>query len=98
MIRGSHIPDIDIADENLGFNFRILSSIQTDQGFRNKVLQMGWSSMFGNEAKEFEVLQLAPSGADLVVQQDGKTADSFFYRKLGGSPGAGWADDWVQWG
>jgi hypothetical protein len=75
-----------------------LSSIQTDQGFRNKVYLhapngvRGLLSMFGNEAKEFEVLQLAPSGTDLVVQQEVKLQT--FYNEvvleaLGGSPEQG---------
>ena len=115
----SHIPDIDIealmkisgldSISALG-----LSSIQTDQGFRNKVYLhapngvRGLLSMFGNEAKEFEVLkqppvtknkirkllmkQLAPSGTDLVVQQEVKLQT--FYNEvvleaLGGSPEQG---------
>ena len=75
-----------------------LSSIQTDQGFRNKVYLhapngvSGLLSMFGNEAKPFEVLQLAPSGADIVIQQDIKLKT--FYNEvvmgvLGGSPEQG---------
>ena len=38
------------------------------------MLRMGSGvlSMFGDEAKEFEVLQLAPSGTDFVVQQEVK--------------------------
>jgi hypothetical protein len=48
--------------------------------------------MFGNEAKEFEVLQLAPSGTDLLVQQEVKLQT--FYNEvvleaLGGSPEQG---------
>ena len=77
----SHMPDVDIealmkisgldSISALG-----LSSIQTNQGFRNKVYLhapngvRGLLSMFGDEAKEFEVLQLAPSGTDFVVQQE----------------------------
>ena len=99
----SHIPDVDIealmkisgldSISALG-----LSSIQTDQGFRNKVYLhapngvRGLLSMFGDEAKEFEVLQLAPSGTDLVVQQEVKLQT--FYNEvvleaLGGSPEQG---------
>jgi hypothetical protein len=99
----AHIPDVDIealmkisgldSISALG-----LSSIQTDQGFRNKVYLhapngvRGLLSMFGNEAKEFEVLQLAPSGTDLVVQQEVKLQT--FYNEvvleaLGGSPEQG---------
>ena len=77
-----------------------LSSIQTDQGFRNKVYLhtpngvRGVLSMFGDEAKEFEVLQLAPSGTDFVVQQEVKLKT--FYNEvvlgaLGGSPKQGGA-------
>lgn len=77
-----------------------LSSIQTDQGFRNKIYLhapngvSGLLSMFGNEAKPFEVLQLAPSGADFVVQQEIKL--KAFYNEvvlgvLGGSPKQGGA-------
>ena len=77
-----------------------LSSIQTDQGFRNKVYLhapngvSGLLSMFGNEAKPFEVLQLAPAGADFVVQQEIKLKT--FYNEvvlgvLGGSPKQGGA-------
>ena len=99
----SHIPDIDIealmkisgldSISALG-----LSSIQTDQGFRNKVYLhapngvRGLLSMFGNEAKEFEVLQLAPSGADLVVQQEVKLQTLYnevVLGALGGSPEQG---------
>ena len=77
----SHVPDVDVealmkisgldSISALG-----LSSIQTNQGFRNKVYLhapngvKGLLSMFGDEAKEFEVLQLAPSGTDFVVQQE----------------------------
>jgi hypothetical protein len=48
--------------------------------------------MFGNEAKPFEVLQLAPAGADFVVQQEIKLKT--FYNEvvlgvLGGSPKQG---------
>ena len=48
--------------------------------------------MFGDEAKEFEVLQLAPAGADFVVQQEIKLKT--FYNEvvlgvLGGSPKQG---------
>ena len=48
--------------------------------------------MFGDEAKEFEVLQLAPSGTDFVVQQEVKLKT--FYNEvvlgaLGGSPEKG---------
>ena len=99
----AHIPNIDIealmkisgldSISALG-----LSSIQTDQGFRNKVYLhapngvRGLLSMFGNETKEFEVLQLAPSGTDLVVQQEVKLQT--FYNEvvleaLGGSPEQG---------
>ena len=99
----AHIPDVDIealmkisgldSISALG-----LSSIQTDQGFRNKVYLhapngvRGLLSIFGNEAKEFEVLQLAPSGTDLVVQQEVKLQT--FYNEvvlgaLGGSPEQG---------
>jgi hypothetical protein len=99
----AHIPDVDIkalmkisgldSISALG-----LSSIQTDQGFRNKVYLhapngvRGLLSMFGNEAKEFKVLQLAPSGTDLVVQQEVKLQT--FYNEvvleaLGGSPEQG---------
>ena len=99
----SHIPDIDIealmkisgldSISALG-----LSSIQTDQGFRNKVYLhapngvRGLLSMFGNEAKEFEVLQLAPSGTDLVVQQEVKLQTLYnevVLEALGGSPEQG---------
>ena len=77
-----------------------LSSIQTDQGFRNKIYLhapngvSGLLSMFGNEAKPFEVLQLAPAGADFVVQQEIKLKT--FYNEvvlgvLGGSPKQGGA-------
>ena len=99
----SHIPDIDIealmkisgldSISALG-----LSSIQTDQGFRNKVYLhapngvRGLLSMFGNEAKEFEVLQLAPSGTDFVVQQE-INLKTFYHEvvlgALGGSPEQG---------
>ena len=99
----AHIPDVDIealmkisgldSISALG-----LSSIQTNQGFRNKVYLhapkgvRGLLSMFGDEAKEFEVLQLAPSGTDLVVQQEVKLQT--FYNEvvleaLGGSPEQG---------
>ena len=99
----AHIPDVDIealmkisgldSISALG-----LSSIQTDQGFRNKVYLhspnglRGFLSMFGDEAKEFEVLQLAPSGTDFVVQQEVKLKT--FYNEvvlgaLGGSPEKG---------
>ena len=99
----AHIPDVDIealmkisgldSISALG-----LSSIQTDQGFRNKVYLhapngvRGVLSMFGNEAKEFEVLQLAPSGTDFVVQQEVKLKT--FYNEvvlgaLGDSPEQG---------
>jgi len=49
-------------------------------------------SMFGDEAKEFEVLQLAPSGTDFVVQQEVKLKT--FYNEvvlgaMGGSPEQG---------
>lgn len=75
-----------------------LSSTKTDQGFRNKVYLhapngvKGLLSMFGNESKEFEVLQLAPSGTDFVVQQEVKLKT--FYNEvvlgaLGGSPEQG---------
>ena len=75
-----------------------LSSIQINQGFRNKVYLhapngvRGLLSMFGDEAKEFEVLQLAPSGTDFVVQQEVKLKT--FYNEvvlgaLGGSPEQG---------
>jgi hypothetical protein len=75
-----------------------LSSIQSDQGFRNKIYLhapngvSGLLSMFGNEAKPFEVLQLAPAGADFVVQQEIKLKT--FYNEvvlgvLGGSPKQG---------
>ena len=101
----SHIPDVDIealmkisgldSISALG-----LSSIQTNQGFRNKVYLhapkgvRGLLSMFGDEAKEFEVLQLAPSGTDFVVQQEVKLKT--FYNEvvlgaLGGSPEQGGA-------
>ena len=101
----SHIPDIDIealmkisgldSISALG-----LSSIQTNQGFRNKVYLhapngvRGLLSMFGDEAKEFEVLQLAPSGTDFVVQQEIKLKT--FYNEvvlgaMGGSPEQGGA-------
>ena len=76
----AHIPDVDIealmkisgldSISALG-----LSSIQTDQGFRNKVYLhspnglRGFLSMFGDEAKEFEVLQLAPSGTETPERQ-----------------------------
>ncbi|NBU86878.1 MAG: hypothetical protein EBS13_06175 [Verrucomicrobia bacterium] len=99
----SHIPDIDIealmkisgldSISALG-----LSSIQTDQGFRNKVYLhapngvRGLLSMFGNEAKEFEVLQLAPSGTDLVVQQEVKLQTLYnevVLEALGGLPEQG---------
>ena len=99
----AHIPDVDIealmkisgldSISALG-----LSSIQTNQGFRNKVYLhapngvWGLLSMFGDEAKEFEVLQLAPSGTDFVVQQEVKLKT--FYNEvvlgaLGGSPEQG---------
>ena len=48
--------------------------------------------MFGNEAKEFEVLQLAPSGTDLVVQQEVKLQTLYnevVLEALGGSPEQG---------
>ena len=75
-----------------------LSSIQTEQGFRNKVYLhspnglRGFLSMFGDEVKEFEVLQLAPSGTDFVVQQEVKLKT--FYNEvvlgaMGGSPDQG---------
>ena len=101
----SHIPDVDIealmkisgldSISALG-----LSSIQTNQGFRNKVYLhapngvRGLLSMFGDEAKEFEVLQLAPSGTDFVVQQEIKLKT--FYNEvvlgaMGGSPEQGGA-------
>ena len=75
-----------------------LSSIQLEEGFRNKVYLhvpngvRGFLSMFGDEAKPFEVLQLAPSGADIVIQQDIKLKT--FYNEvvmgvLGGSPEQG---------
>ena len=77
-----------------------LSSIQTNQGFRNKVYLhapngvRGLLSMLGDQAKEFEVLQLAPSGTDFVVQQEVKLKT--FYNEvvlgaLGGSPEQGGA-------
>ena len=99
----AHIPDVDIealmkisgldSISALG-----LSSIQSNQGFRNKVYLhapngiRGLLSMFGDEAKEFEVLQLAPSGTDFVVQQEVKLKT--FYNEvvlgaLGGSPEQG---------
>jgi hypothetical protein len=99
----AHIPDVDIealmkisgldSISALG-----LSSIQTNQGFRNKVYLhapkgvRGLLSMFGDEAKEFEVLQLAPSGTDFVVQQEVKLKT--FYNEvvlgaMGGSPEQG---------
>ena len=99
----SHVPDVDVealmkisgldSISALG-----LSSIQTNQGFRNKVYLhapngvRGLLSMFGDEAKEFEVLQLAPSGTDFVVQQEIKLKT--FYNEivlgaLGGSPEQG---------
>ena len=101
----SHVPDVDVealmkisgldSISALG-----LSSIQTNQGFRNKVYLhapngvRGLLSMFGDEAKEFEVLQLAPSGTDFVVQQEVKLKT--FYNEvvlgaLGGSPEQGGA-------
>ena len=99
----AHIPDVDVEalmkisglDSICALG---LSSIQTDQGFRNKVYLhapngvRGLLSIFGNEAKEFEVLQLAPSGTDLVVQQEVKLQT--FYNEvvlgaLGGSPEQG---------
>ena len=101
----SHIPDVDVealmkisgldSISALG-----LSSIQTNQGFRNKVYLhapngvRGLLSMFGDEAKEFEVLQLAPSGTDFVVQQEIKLKT--FYNEvvlgaMGGSPEQGGA-------
>ena len=101
----AHIPDVDIealmkisgldSISALG-----LSSIQTNQGFRNKVYLhapngvRGLLSMFGDEAKEFEVLQLAPSGTDFVVQQEVKLKT--FYNEvvlgaMGGSPEQGGA-------
>ena len=75
-----------------------LSSSQTEQGFRNKVYLhspnglRGFLSMFGDEVKEFEVLQLAPSGTDFVVQQEVKLKT--FYNEvvlgaMGGSPDQG---------
>jgi hypothetical protein len=82
----AHIPDVDIealmkisgldSISALG-----LSSIQTNQGFRNKVYLhapngiRGLLSMFGDEAKELEVLQLAPSGTDFRCPAGGKTED-----------------------
>ena len=99
----THIPDVDIealmkisgldSISALG-----LSSIQTEQGFRNKVYLhspnglRGFLSMFGDEVKEFEVLQLAPSGTDFVVQQEVKLKT--FYNEvvlgaMGGSPDQG---------
>jgi hypothetical protein len=99
----AHIPDVDIealmkisgldSISALG-----LSSIQSNQGFRNKVYLhapngvRGLLSMFGDEAKEFEVLQLAPSGTDFVVQQEIKLKT--FYKEvvlgaMGGSPEQG---------
>ena len=101
----SHVPDVDVealmkisgldSISALG-----LSSIQTNQGFRNKVYLhapngvRGLLSMFGDEAKEFEVLQLAPSGTDFVVQQEIKLKT--FYNEvvlgaMGGSPEQGGA-------
>lgn len=87
----SHVPDVDVealmkisgldSISALG-----LSSIQTNQGFRNKVYLhapngvKGLLSMFGDEAKEFEVLQLAPSGTDFVVQQEIKLKT--FYKEV----------------
>ena len=101
----SHVPDVDVealmkisgldSISALG-----LSSIQTNQGFRNKVYLhapngvKGLLSMFGDEAKEFEVLQLAPSGTDFVVQQEIKLKT--FYNEDFGCNGcftrAGWGD------
>ena len=99
----AHVPDVDIealmkisgldSISALG-----LSSIQTNQGFCNKVYLhapngvRGLLSMFGDEAKEFEVLRLAPSGTDFVVQQEVKLKT--FYNEvvlgaLGGSPEQG---------
>ena len=42
--------------------------------------------MFGDEAKEFEVLQLAPSGTDFVVQQEVKLK-TFYNEVVLGAPG-----------
>ena len=99
----AHIPDVDIEAlmEISGLDSISalgLSSIQTNQGFRNKVYLhapngvRGLLSMFGDDAKEFEVLQLAPSGTDFVVQQEVKLKT--FYNEvvlgaLGGSPEQG---------
>ena len=99
----AHIPDVDIealmkisgldSISALG-----LSSIQTNQGFRNKVYLhapngvRGLLSMFGDEAKEFEVLQLAPSGTDFVVQQEVKLKTIYnevVLGAMGGSPEQG---------
>ena len=63
-----------------------LSSIQLEQGFRNKVYlhapngMKGVLSMFGDEGKPFEVLQIAPAGADVVIQQDIKLKT--FYKEV----------------
>lgn len=71
------------------------SSIETEEGFRNKLYLhapnglRGFLSLGGDEAKPFEVLQLAPSGSDFVIQQEVKLKT--FYNEvvlaaLGGSP------------
>ena len=74
-----------------------MSSIRTDDGFRNKVYlhapqgQRGFLALFGNEVKPFEVLELAPAGADLVFQQDIKLKtfyDEVVMEALGGEPSA----------
>ncbi len=94
------VPDVDIEAlmKISGFDSISalgLSSIRTDQGFRNKVYLhapngvRGFLSMFGKEAKEFEVLQLAPSGSDIVVQQEVKWKTFYnevVLRALGGPP------------
>jgi hypothetical protein len=52
-----------------------LSSIRVENGFRNEVYlhtsggRRGFLTLFGNESKPFEVLELAPSGTDLVFEQ-----------------------------
>jgi hypothetical protein len=53
-----------------------MSSIRFEGGFRNKVYlhcpegRKGFLSLFGSESQPFDVLKLAPSGSDFVMQQD----------------------------
>ena len=72
-----------------------LSSIRGEDGFRNKVYlhtpggRRGFLALFGNESKPFEVLELAPSGTDLVFEQviNLKTFyDNVVMQTLGGGP------------